>query len=80
MSVAAVDNNGNDASFSRANDQVEIAAPGVGIQSTVTQNNGNAFGLASWSGTSMGKFSAQMMHVGAVDYVMWYYSKEDANK
>ena len=60
MSVAAVDFSNNQASFSQRNDQVEIAAPGVNVRSTVTTNNGNSFSYVSWDGTSMatphGKF------------------------
>ncbi len=40
MSVAAVDSNGDHAAFSQATDQVEIAAPGVAILSTVTVGEG----------------------------------------
>ena len=47
ISVAATDRNDQRASFSNANHDVEISAPGVGIVSTVPG------GYASWSGTSM---------------------------
>lgn len=40
MSVAAVDNHNDHAAFSQATDQVEIAAPGVAILSTVTVGEG----------------------------------------
>ncbi|WP_240206883.1 S8 family serine peptidase [Vibrio sp. CyArs1] len=40
MSVAAVDNNDDHAAFSQATDQVEIAAPGVAVLSTVTVGEG----------------------------------------
>ncbi len=40
MSVAAVDGNSDHAAFSQATDQVEIAAPGVAILSTVTVGEG----------------------------------------
>ncbi|EJG0324105.1 S8 family serine peptidase [Vibrio parahaemolyticus] len=40
MSVAAVDNQNDHAAFSQATDQVEIAAPGVAILSTVTVGEG----------------------------------------
>merc|ERR1740129_421135 len=53
MSVAAVDSNGQRASFSQNDDQVEIAAPGKGAKSTITDSNGESFSYASWSGTSM---------------------------
>jgi len=48
MSVAAVDVHKDKAGFSQWNDQVEIAAPGVGVKSTIPNNL-----YASWSGTSM---------------------------
>ena len=38
MSVAAVSSNGNVASFSQYNDQVDIAAPGVDVMSTIPNN------------------------------------------
>ena len=38
MSVAAVDANNVHASFSQSNDQVDIAAPGISIQSTLIGN------------------------------------------
>ncbi|MCG6406723.1 S8 family serine peptidase, partial [Vibrio fluvialis] len=40
MSVAAVDSNNDHAAFSQATNQVEIAAPGVAILSTVTVGEG----------------------------------------
>ncbi|NOH62215.1 S8 family serine peptidase [Vibrio sp. RE88] len=40
MSVAAVDNKNQHAAFSQATDQVEIAAPGVAVLSTVTVGEG----------------------------------------
>ena len=53
MSVGAVDRQGRRASFSVANDQTEISAPGAGIWSTITTNDGRGFTYASYSGTSM---------------------------
>jgi len=41
MSVAAIDSAGNVASFSQQNDQVEIAAPGVAVRSTVGMGSGS---------------------------------------
>ncbi len=38
LSVAAVDENGDNASFSNFNTHVDIAAPGVGIMSTIPEN------------------------------------------
>ncbi|MDK9764696.1 S8 family serine peptidase [Vibrio sp. D420a] len=40
MSVAAVDNNNDHAAFSQATNQVDIAAPGVAVLSTVTLGEG----------------------------------------
>ncbi|HUR85844.1 MAG TPA: S8 family serine peptidase [Solirubrobacteraceae bacterium] len=48
VSVAALDNNGANAAFSTANEDVEVAAPGVGILSTWLDG-----GYRSLSGTSM---------------------------
>jgi thermitase len=47
VSVAATDRYDNHASFSNTNTDVEVAAPGVSVLSTVPS------GYASWSGTSM---------------------------
>jgi serine protease len=61
MSVAAIDSNKNVASFSQKNSQVEIAAPGVAITSTVLNN-----GYATWDGTSMAT-----PHVAGVAALVW---------
>jgi subtilisin family serine protease len=61
VSVAATDQNGAKASFSNCNADVEIAAPGVSILSTVPG------GYGTMSGTSM-----STPHVsGAAAVVMW---------
>mgnify|MGYP000259130329 CR=1 FL=1 len=61
MSVAAVDSSENKASFSQYNSQVEIAAPGVSVNSTLPGNT-----YASWSGTSMAT-----PHVSGVAALVW---------
>ena len=51
ISVGAIDGSNHKTSFSNYGDWVNIAAPGLGITSTITGTQG--FGYASWSGTSM---------------------------
>lgn len=61
MSVAALDSNKNLASFSQRNSQVEIAAPGVAVTSTIIGNS-----YATWNGTSMAT-----PHVSGVAALVW---------
>jgi subtilisin family serine protease len=61
VSVAAVDQNNVVASFSRQNDKVELAAPGVSVYSTYKDG-----GYATMSGTSM-----STPHVSASAAVVW---------
>ena len=61
MSVGALDSSKNIASFSQYNSQVEIAAPGVAVNSTLPGNS-----YASWNGTSMAT-----PHVSGVAALVW---------
>ncbi len=70
VSVAAVDSSGNKASFSQYNSQVEIAAPGVKVNSTW---NDNAY--KSISGTSMAT-----PHVSGVAALVWSNNLECSNQ
>lgn len=63
VSVAAVNSSGALASFSQRNDQVELAAPGVSVLSTVP---GDAY--ASYNGTSMAT-----PHAAGVAALVWSY-------
>jgi serine protease len=69
MSVAAVSSNKAKASFSQFNDQVEIAAPGVGVKSTLPNDQ-----YASWSGTSMAT-----PHVAGVAALVWSHFPNCSN-
>jgi serine protease len=61
MSVAAINSSKSLASFSQRNAQVEIAAPGVAVNSTIIGNQ-----YASWDGTSMAT-----PHVSGVAALVW---------
>jgi serine protease len=61
LSVGAIDINKNIASFSQTNDQVELVAPGVAVNSTLPNNS-----YASWNGTSMA-----CPHVAGVAALIW---------
>ena len=66
MSVGAVDSSESIASFSQYNSQVEISAPGVNVNSTITGQS-----YASWSGTSMAT-----PHVSGVAALVWSNNPE----
>lgn len=68
ISVGAVDQNNVVASFSRANDQVELAAPGVSVYSTYKNT------YATMSGTSMAT-----PHVAAAAALVWSADKSWTN-
>eukprot|EP01083_Nonionella_stella_P275225 934645_1 len=65
MSVAATDINDNVSGFSQENDQVDIAAPGVYVLSTLPLHVASS-GYSAWSGTSMA-----CPHVSGVAALVW---------
>jgi serine protease len=70
VSVAAVDSSERKASFSQYNNQVEIAGPGVSVNSTWNNN-----GYKSISGTSMAT-----PHVSGVAALVWSHYPQCSNK
>lgn len=66
MSVGALDSSKQIAYFSQYNEQVEISAPGVNVESTVLDN-----GYASYNGTSMAT-----PHVSGVAALVWSHYPE----
>lgn len=54
VSVAALDSNRNLASFSQRNSEVDVAAPGVGVKSTVPRGFGSEAAVSSEAGVFQG--------------------------
>ena len=70
MSVAAVNSAGTRPNWSQFNDQVEIAAPGVNVKSTIPNNQ-----YDSYSGTSMAT-----PHVAGVAALVWSHYPNCSNE
>ncbi|WP_282444816.1 S8 family serine peptidase [Idiomarina aminovorans] len=66
VSVAAIDDSKQLASFSQKNSQVEIAGPGVDVFSTYPEGTGSQGNYSSLSGTSMAS-----PHVAGVAALVW---------
>ncbi|TQV87069.1 S8 family serine peptidase [Aliikangiella coralliicola] len=69
VSVAAIDDTGTKANFSTFNEQVELAAPGVQVNSTLPSH-----GYAKWNGTSMAS-----PHVAGVAALVWSHFPDCTN-
>jgi hypothetical protein len=78
VSVAAIDSAMERASFSTFNDQVEIAAPGVGVVSTLPQDGCVMCGPADTYGPADGTSMASP-HVAGVAALIWSYNPEWTN-
>ncbi|MEY4940761.1 MAG: hypothetical protein RIQ93_2496, partial [Verrucomicrobiota bacterium] len=70
VSVAAIDSSKNVASFSQNNNQVELAAPGVGVRSTVSYVESNSVNVGTNPTVSANyiEFSARRTASGALVY------------
>lgn len=74
MSVAALDSDKNHATFSQTTSQVEIAAPGVDVLSTIPAHITGFDNYATTSGTSMAA-----PHVSGVAALVWSYYPQCSN-
>ena len=69
ISVAATDQNDDVWAYSHSNDQVELSAPGMGIRSTVPNNQ-----YANWDGTSISS-----AYVSGAVALVWSHHPECSN-